>query len=76
VPQDVGGGPGDCQIVQVASNFGGTCGAEYVPGLKVVPAESAVVAPASYTSIALNVTASSYGKLAALKASSPSAFHL
>jgi hypothetical protein len=41
-----------------------------------VPAESAVVAPASYTSIALNVTASSYGKLAALKASSPSAFHL
>ena len=77
VPQDVGGGPGDCQIVQVASNFsGGAAVLNASLGLKVMPAETAVVAPASYTSIALNVTASSYGKLAALKASSPSAFHL
>lgn len=77
VPQDVGGAPGDCQIVQVASNFsGGVAVLNASLGLKVVPAESAVVAPATYTSIALNVTTSSYGKLAALKASSPSAFHL
>lgn len=77
VPQDVGGGPSDCQIVQVASNFsGGAAVMNASLGLKVVPAESTVVAPASYTSIALNVTAGSYGKLAALKASSPSAFHL
>lgn len=77
VPQDVGTAPGDCQIVQVASNFSaGTAVLNTSLGLKVMPAESAVVAPASYTSIALNVAASSYGKLAALKASSPSAFHL
>ena len=77
VPQDVRAAPGACQIVQVATNFsGGVAVLNASLGLKVVPAESAVVAPATYTSIALNVTTSSYGKLAALKASSPSAFHL
>ncbi|WP_298625750.1 PilW family protein [uncultured Zoogloea sp.] len=76
VPQDVAAGPGDCQIVQVASDFsGGKAVADASYGLKVMPAESAVTAPASYTNIKLNIGAASYGALVST-ADSPSAFHL
>ncbi|WP_374243396.1 PilW family protein [Zoogloea sp.] len=76
VPQDVAAGPGDCQIVQAASDFsGGKAVADPSYGLKVMPAESAVLAPASYTNIKLNISATSYGSLASI-ADSPSAFHL
>lgn len=75
VPQDVAS-PGDCQIVQVASTYSG--GAAKLDGtlkLNVMPAQAAVVAPASYTTIALN--AGTYGGLdKALNSKSPSAFHL
>ncbi len=76
VPQDVAGGPGTCQIVQVASDFsGGTAVSDASLGLKVMPAEAAVVAPASYTLVKLNLLDTSYGALASV-ADSPSAFHL
>lgn len=76
VPQDVAAGPGDCQIVQAASDFsGGKAVADASYGLKVMPAEGAVAAPASYTNIKLNIGAASYGALTST-VDSPSAFHL
>ncbi|WP_374485663.1 PilW family protein [Zoogloea sp.] len=68
--------PGDCQIVQAASDFSnGTPVTNASLGLKVIPAAAAVVAPASYTVVKLNAAASSYGLLASTT-NSPSAFHL
>jgi type IV pilus assembly protein PilW len=68
--------PGDCQIVQAASDFSnGAVVSDPSLGLKVVPAAAAVVAPASYTVVTLNAAASSYGLLSST-ANSPSAFHL
>lgn len=68
--------PGDCQIVQAATNFSnGALVNDASLGLKVVPAAAAVVAPASYTVVTLNAATASYGLLVST-ANSPSAFHL
>lgn len=76
VPQDVPAGPGDCQIVQAASDFsGGKATSDALLGLRVMPEQASVVAPASYTTISLNLSASSYGSLTTTS-DSPSAFHL
>ena len=77
VPQDVPEGPGDCQIVQVASDYSGGAAVqdESLKSIKVMPAAAKVVAPASYTVIPLNQGEASYGALQST-ASSPSAFHL
>ncbi|WP_374263517.1 PilW family protein [Zoogloea sp.] len=76
VPQDVASGPGDCQIIQAAPGFsGGAPVNDAALGLNVMPAEGAVLAPASYTTIKINDGANSYGLLT-VTADSPSAFHL
>lgn len=55
VAQDVAGGPADCQIVQVASNYsGGTPTQDISLGLAVMPAAAKVISPASYTVVPLN----------------------
>lgn len=76
VAQDVAGGPADCQIVQVASDYsGGAPIQDSSLGLKVMPAAAQVVSPASYTVIPLNQGSASYGALQSTT-NSPSAFHL
>lgn len=76
VDQDVAGGPADCQIVQVASNYsGGTPTQDISLGLAVMPAAAKVISPASYTVVPLNQGSSSYGTLLSTT-NSPSAFHL
>jgi len=76
VAQDVAGGPADCQIVQVASDYsGGTPTQDISLGLAVMPAAAKVISPASYTVVPLNQGSSSYGTLLSTT-NSPSAFHL
>ncbi|MBS0372661.1 MAG: PilW family protein [Proteobacteria bacterium] len=78
VPQDLSVAPGDCQVVQVASNYSsGLPVTDASFGYKVMPASAAVVAPASYSSIRLNSASTSYGLLpTSISASSPSIFPL
>lgn len=78
VPQDLPAGPGDCQVVQVASDYSsGQPVTDASFGYKVMPASASVVAPASYSSIRLNSASASYGLLSAsVSATSPSIFPL
>jgi|GEM_PF-951491 len=76
VPQEVAAGPGDCQIVQAASDYsGGAPKTDASLGLSVMPAMAEVVGPASYTDVRLNVDSASFGPIEST-AGSPSAFHL
>lgn len=78
VPQDLAVAPGECQVVQVASNYSsGQAVTDASFGYKVMPASAAVVAPASYSSIRLSSASSSYGVLpTTISSLSPSLFHL